>query len=840
MPGNFVVPTDTAETTVFEAGLAAGSHLGAGGPTFPTTAAGEITFTSPDGIGLITLGGTPITATSQATAQPFAVTGGLMTAWYTIDATHDTLQYSYTLLNNTDAGSTPSVSFAVAVTDLDGDRRVAPTNLTINFADDSPAAKPDTDLVAAGQFTAETGNVISGAGTTSNVVDVAGADGQLVVVGLAKGLNGNLNDPTTLGGSGVHGSFGTLTMIKDASGNYSGDYSYLRDPDSPGGVPDTFTYTVKDGDGSLSHTTLTVTLGNSTPGNITVPPVVGDGAIAVFEAGLPGGAGQPAGSDAGNPDGKAPIATAGSFSFTSGDGVLSVSLGGALLGTAPPAPNAPNPFTDGTTGTFNAWYDFNPTTHNGNIHYFYTLAHNTLGDQSVQHGDTFRNLPVVVTDHDGDTNARVDLSILVSDDALVAHADIIRVTLIDQPGSVITASGEQSPNGADISGADGFGGPVVGLEAGNTGRAVTDGRGLGLEFGLPGQWGNLALEADGHFDYLENDQNSDNQTDLFTYTTRDADGSISFALITVNIGTVIRHGSGVGFAANSNISIDVQPASTDTSAANHPLTAGTDHLTGDIGSDNIFTVTAVGQLNAGDLIHGTGDAATTDTLRLEAAGNYDLVKSDVTNINSLVLGNNAAGSNIVVGDSVVATADFNKDGVGGDLQVSAKSPLADGVIINASSLTGSNHIVVDGLNLNGNDAIKGGAGDDILAGGKGSDTLTGGAGANHFQYNSPLDGGTITNQAGTDHIVDFNAAKGDVIDILGAAFGNLAPNTNVAAIFGSSGNDTFASPAELLHFNTSTHTLLYDSNGSAAGGVQAALAVFDNHAIVAATNIHVV
>jgi hypothetical protein len=511
--------------------------------------------------------------------------------------------------------------------------------------------------------------------------------------------------------------------------------------------------------------------------------------------------------------------------------------------------------TDGTiVGNVTAHYTFeNISTHTGMITYTYTLTHDVLGPPPTgftdglppQHHnsgqDTTRNLVVAVTDLDGDTNTPINVTLNIADDEPTARDDTLSVTLIDQEGSVITARGEAPPD-ADIAGADSFSGAgaVVGLVAGNTGTPVTDGRGLGIQFGLSGQWGGLQMEADGSYDYFVFDQNSNNQRDLFTYTVRDRDGSIDVGLITINIGTVITHGSGVGFAGDSNISIDVQSASMDSNAANHPLTSGADHLTGSIGSDNIFAVAVAGQLNAGDSIHGTGDATTTDTLRLDAAGNYDLVTSDVAKIDAVVLGHNAASSNIVVGDSVVSTADFNSDGVGGDLQVSAKSPLTDGVIINASSLTGSNHIVVDGLNLDGNDILKGGAGNDILAGGKGSDTLTGGAGANHFQYNSPLDGGTFTNQAGADHIVDFNAANGDVIDILGAAFGNLAPNTNVAAMFGRSANDTFASPAELLHFNTSTHTLLYDSNGSGAGGVQAALAVFDNHAIVAATNIHVV
>src|SRR4029077_19778514 len=148
--------------------------------------------------------------------------------------------------------------------------------------------------------------------------------------------------------------------------------------------------------------------------------------------------------------------------------------------------------------------------------------------------------------------------------------------------------------------------------------------------------------------------------------------------------------------------------------------------------------------------------------------------------------------------------------------------------------------VTAGTDLGGDDVFKGGAGEDTLAGGKGSDTLTGGAGADHLKYISTSDGGMFANPLGADHIVDFNAAQGDVIDILGAAFGNLAPGTSMAAIFGSSAGDAFGSSAERFHYNTEAHTLLYDSNGSDAGGVQATLAVFDNHAIVAATNIHVI
>ena len=48
---------------------------------------------------------------------------------------------------------------------------------------------------------------------------------------------------------------------------------------------DKFTYTIKDGDGDLSHTTLTIHIDDSTPTDSI--PVAGGATTQVFEAGLP-------------------------------------------------------------------------------------------------------------------------------------------------------------------------------------------------------------------------------------------------------------------------------------------------------------------------------------------------------------------------------------------------------------------------------------------------------------------------------------------------------------------------------------------------------------------------
>src|SRR6185437_8538833 len=167
-------------------------------------------------------------------------------------------------------------------------------NLVITIVDDAPVAAPDTDAVVAGQLTAETGNVLTGIGTTSgdSGLDTSGADG-MVVAGVAAGSTGI--DLVNLGtvGVAIAGAFGTLTL------NADGSYSYVR---TGGSGTDIFTYTIQDGDGDLSTSTLTITIGDSTPRNIVIPPP-GGADTTVFEAGLPASRGpaESAGSHVGDP-----------------------------------------------------------------------------------------------------------------------------------------------------------------------------------------------------------------------------------------------------------------------------------------------------------------------------------------------------------------------------------------------------------------------------------------------------------------------------------------------------------------------------------------------------------
>ena len=104
---------------------------------------GTIAFTSPDGVSVVSLGGHVLSGVPQTFADG---TTGTLTASYSYDAATGAgmISYSYTLIDNTVVDPSTSASFAVVVTDADGDSAPA-GNLVINIVDDVPTAVADTD-----------------------------------------------------------------------------------------------------------------------------------------------------------------------------------------------------------------------------------------------------------------------------------------------------------------------------------------------------------------------------------------------------------------------------------------------------------------------------------------------------------------------------------------------------------------------------------------------------------------------------------------------------------------------------------------------------------------------
>ena len=148
------------------------------------------------------------------------------------------------------------------------------------------------------------------------------------------------------------------------------------------------------------------------------------------------------------------------------------------------------------------------------------------------------------------------------------------------------------------------------------------------------------------------------------------------------------------------------------------VSTGADTLVGGLGADS-FVIASFADLTAGGTIDGTAEAGTLDRLRLDAGGAYNLsLLTAISNIDVIAFNQNAANFHLILG-SQTFTPDANGDGVANDLGISAAVAMTNGVTIDGSALTGSNHIVVDGTNLGGDDTITGGAGNDVIAGGAG-------------------------------------------------------------------------------------------------------------------------
>ncbi|MFL6745950.1 MAG: DUF5801 repeats-in-toxin domain-containing protein [Sphingomicrobium sp.] len=275
-------PSVNAQDTVDERGLPtrnAGEPAGSGeiadgnggnNSDSSETTTGTIIIDSPDTPNSVTINGVAVTG-----AAGQAIVGAFGTLTITGFSGQNIL-YTYTLADNT-SGDTTHDDFAVSVTDNDGD--VATATLRIDIIDDVPTARPDTDSIASGQFGPATGNVITDAsagdaGDGDTGADTVGADNAHI------SAVSSANVPANSDGTApfvVNGQYGVLTLQAD------GSYSYTRNAGTPGGVNDVFNYTLTDGDGDTSSTTLTISIADATPQTGQNPTVLLD------DDALPGG-----------------------------------------------------------------------------------------------------------------------------------------------------------------------------------------------------------------------------------------------------------------------------------------------------------------------------------------------------------------------------------------------------------------------------------------------------------------------------------------------------------------------------------------------------------------------
>ncbi|NMX91104.1 MULTISPECIES: retention module-containing protein [unclassified Pseudomonas] len=257
------------ELTVFEKNLIDGSN-----PNIPSlTQTGTFTVTALDGLKTLTVGGLNVVTNGVVATFPLsegtALGNNFVVTGY--DPNTGVVSYRYTLLDNEthpDANGSNSLPEQITVTASDYDTNTATGTIDINIIDDLPTANPDVRTVVEG-------GVVS-ANVLSN--DVGGADSPSLagaVVGVRAGSN--IGTPASGGlGSNINGAFGYLTL--DANGN-AVYHSYPNSVTPPGAV-DTFVYTVRDADGDVSTTTLTITVTDSGLKALT------DGDVTVYEKAL--------------------------------------------------------------------------------------------------------------------------------------------------------------------------------------------------------------------------------------------------------------------------------------------------------------------------------------------------------------------------------------------------------------------------------------------------------------------------------------------------------------------------------------------------------------------------
>lgn len=131
----------------------------------------------------------------------------------------------------------------------------------------------------------------------------------------------------------------------------------------------------------------------------------------------------------------------------------------------------------------------------------------------------------------------------------------------------------------------------------------------------------------------------------------------------------------------------------------------------------------------------------------------------------------------------------------------------------------------------GQDMLLGGGGNDTLLGLGGADTLSGGKGKDVFKY--------ATAKQGNDQITDFHRAQSDKIQVVSKNFHKLAKGTLASGRFTANASGIAKDANDYFVFNTTTHTLYYDKDGSGSGAA-VKLATFTNGANLRHTDIVVV
>jgi T1SS-143 domain-containing protein len=401
-----------------------------------------------------------------------------------------------------------TLSFNFTATDSDGDS--APGSFLVLVNDDTPVAVSDTNAVNEG---APLLVVDAAHGVVIN--DHAGADGY-AATGAVVGVRAAAGDTTSSVSGGVDGTiagqYGNLVLHAD------GSYTYKSTANgTTADSVDTFVYTIKDADGDLSTTTLSISVKDSQL------VASSDESVKVYEKALDTHA-LPDGSDL------AVSTVTGSLPNDPGEtGTSRVASTGGFGGKTYALLNGNTLVTD-LVGTYGTIHLSNDGT------YVYTLTKPVTGSSADNGADTVAQAETFtyqVTDANGNTSTS-HIYIDVVDDTPTARNDSDSTSGASATGNVISGlSTDNAAAGADTVGADGA--SVAGVVAGNSGTSLVDANTVGSGHIIHGTYGDLTINANGDYTYSRAATSIDAATDVFTYTLKDGDGDLSHATLTINL-----------------------------------------------------------------------------------------------------------------------------------------------------------------------------------------------------------------------------------------------------------------------------------------------------------------
>ncbi|WP_240233121.1 DUF5801 repeats-in-toxin domain-containing protein [Devosia lacusdianchii] len=777
---NLTPSGSNGDVTVYEDDLLAtrgsGESAGSDATKDSTTVNGDFTITSADGVKTLTIHGVTVISNGALTGTLVATTplGNTLTVTG-YNAATGVVSYTYTLVDNethANANGNNGLFEDVIVVLTDQDNQTANGTLSVNIVDDVPVLVADTDALAAGVYTPATGNVLTDVEADGGA-DMLGADGGSVV-GVAKGATGVAAEAAGTVGAVVNGTYGQLTL------NADGSYSYVRNPGSAGGVNDVFTYTVKDSDGDLAQTTLTITIGNSTPTITNLDSSTSGGDVTVNEnalnLGTPGGPGSTPASTA--------ESASGSLTVTSADGVKTLTVGGLTVITN-------GVFTAGSIttplGNTLAVTGYNAAT--GVVSYTYTLNDNESHANGAGANSLFEDLTVALTDQDNQT-ANGTLSVNIVDDVPVLAADTDSLAAgVYTPATGNVLTDVEGDGGADRLGADG--GSVVGVVKGATGIAAEAAGTVSAV--VNGTYGQLTLNADGSYSYVRSAGTPGGVSDVFTYTVKDGDGDLVQTTLTISLGNSTPTITNLTPSGSNG---DVTVYEDDLLA-----TRGSGESAGSDTSKESTTVTGDFTVTSGDgvktlTIHGVtviSNGALTGTLvATTPLGNTLTVTgynaaTGVVSYTYTLLDNeshaNGAGNNSLFENLTVVLTDQDNQAANGTLSVNIVDDVPEakpGVILSVSEADG----LTNGTNLLGND-VQGADGAKLVS-------------------------------------VDFGTGLGGVVAI--AAVGQTThTNANGTYVFSANGDWSFDPATNPTSANTTgnfTYTI-QDSDGDQSSALQA-------------------